>query len=265
MKFKNLLISGVLLFVVISPKLSAQSITQNTQIKFNTFNGVYYLSRNDKGLSLLTTEETIVAEFPSGGQFSGITREIPKTYNGHNVEVKIISVTDAAGNNISYKTSGDSDNVVIRTGDPDINIYGSQTFKFKYQTNGVINLSNSGDRLLLNVNGRGWNQSFDRVDAILHIASSFQSSIRGTPSCYTVLGNSNGNNCTIKIEKPDETLITSRMQPALSNQALVIKVDFAGSTFTNKPKNNKTMYLIAAVTVFFVGFSAYKRARRIKD
>ena len=49
-------------------------------INFNSFTGIYHLSRDSKGLSLLTSEETILADFPGGGNFTGIKREIPKKY-----------------------------------------------------------------------------------------------------------------------------------------------------------------------------------------
>src|SRR3954463_6646283 len=78
----------------------ASAINQN-QIIFNSFNGIYHLSRDRKGLSLLTTEETIVADFGSG--FYGITRELPSQYQGHSVDIKILGVVDAASNPVPYK------------------------------------------------------------------------------------------------------------------------------------------------------------------
>src|SRR5436190_23106767 len=74
-------------------------------ITFNSFAGVYHLSRDSKGLSLLTTEETILADFPASGSFYGITRDFAKNYKGRSVDIKIISVSDAGGNPVPYKTS----------------------------------------------------------------------------------------------------------------------------------------------------------------
>src|SRR5207244_3616733 len=105
----------------------------SNQLILNSFTGIYHLSRDSRGLSLLTSEETIVADFPSAG-FYGIKRSIPSKYQNHSVNVKILSVSDAAGTPVPYKTSTDnSGNIVVTTGDPDISLFGSQTIKINYQ------------------------------------------------------------------------------------------------------------------------------------
>src|SRR5262249_49343735 len=155
-------------------------------------------SRDAKGLSLLTTEEVINVDFPQNTNYYGITRQIPKTYQSHSVNVKILSVQDAAGSSVPYKTSTDKDNkLVISTGNPAIYLYGSQTIKINYQTSGVISLKSNQDQLLLNVNGRGWNQPFGQVNAFLHIPKSFDASLVSDPSCYVGGPSSNLPNCSI--------------------------------------------------------------------
>jgi hypothetical protein len=134
----------------------AQAKATPAQIRFDSLTAIYHLSRDKKGLSLLTTEETIVADFPGNASYYGITRSIPKNYQNHSVNVKVLGVSDAAGDVIPFKTSTDTnDNIVVTTGDPSITLYGSQTIKIRYQTSGVVNLKNKSDEFLLNVNGRG--------------------------------------------------------------------------------------------------------------
>ncbi len=249
---------------------AATSLPANNQINFNSFTGIYHLSRNNKGLSLLTSEETIVADFPAGTNFYGITRLIPKNYQGHSVEVKVLNITDVAGNNIPYKTSTDnSNNLVMTIGDPGINLYGSQTFKINYQTTGVINLGQKSDKFLLNINGRGWDRPFSKVNATLYLPSSFNASLIEDPTCYTVLNNFQNNNCQIKTEKkPESIIITSGAEPLAAHQALVLKLEFAPSTFTNKRSNiNKVLLIIAmgmlVATVSIITINKFKNTEQI--
>jgi hypothetical protein len=246
---------------------AAQVKAPPPQILFDSFSGNYYLSRDSRGLSLLTSQETITASFPGAGNFYGIKRAIPKQYQNHNVNIKILNITDAAGNSVPYKTSDGPDNsLVVTTGDPAINLYGNQTFKINYQTSGVINLGKKDNELLLNVNGRGWDQPFNKVNAALHIPASFNSSLKDNPSCYVALGQSTSNNCEIKTQKSSqETIVTSSTSNVAAHQALVLKLEFASSTFTNKhPFSDAILALISAVLLIlgFFSFSAYKKRKK---
>jgi hypothetical protein len=232
---------------------SAQTKVPQPQITFESFTGIYHLSRDSRGLSLLTSEETILTDFPGNGSFYGITRSVPKEFQNHSVNVKVLNVSDAAGNIVPYKTTSDSsNNLVITTGDPSITLYGSQTIKIKYQTTGVINLNKKMDEFLLNVNGRGWNQPFGKVDSTLYVPSSFGGNLNSVPICYTVLGNSSNGNCKLKTKKsPQETVITASASPLAAHQALVVKLQFKPATFTNKHEvSTKKLLLISAALIF---------------
>jgi hypothetical protein len=232
---------------------SAQTKVPQPQITFESFTGIYHLSRDSRGLSLLTSEETILTDFPGNGSFYGITRSVPKEFQNHSVNVKVLNVSDAAGNIVPYKTTSDSsNNLVITTGDPSITLYGSQTIKIKYQTTGVINLNKKTDEFLLNVNGRGWNQPFGKVDSTLYVPSSFGGNLNSVPLCYIVLGNSSNGNCKLKTKKsPQETVITASASPLAAHQALVVKLQFKPATFTNKHEvSTKKLLLISAALIF---------------
>ncbi len=238
--------------------LATTNQTNIDQINFDNFTGVYHLSRDKNGLSLLTSEEIILANFPSNNSFYGITRSIPKKYQNHSVEVKVLNITDSAGNSVPYKTKNDSDNLIITTGDPAITLYGSHTFKINYQTSGVINLSQKNDEFLLNVNGRGWDRPFNQVNATLFIPNSFNASLTSDPTCYTVLNDSKSADCEINTQKNSkDTVITSKVGPLIAHQALVLKLEFAPSTFTNKHTNAKTYYIIAITTVAFTSVAIF--------
>jgi hypothetical protein len=232
--------------------------TPQPQITLDSFTGVYHLSRDSRGLSLLTTEETILADFPGEGSFYGITRSIPKKFQNHSVSVKILNISDAAGNIMSYKTTTDANNnLVVTTGDPSIILYGSQTIKIRYQTSGVIDLGQKSDEFLLNVNGRGWDQAFNRVDSTLYVPSSFGGDLESEPLCYTVLGTSSNSNCKVKtIKNPQETTVTASASPLNPHQALVVKLQFKPTTFTNKHAVSSEKLLLISAALIFAGVVA---------
>ncbi len=221
---------------VATPAVASAVKPIQSSIILNSFTGTYRLSRDSRGLSLLSSQEAIVADFPAGNTFYGITRELPKLYQNQSLNTKILSVTDAAGNSLPYKvTDGANDYIVITVGDPAITLLGSQTFKIAYQTSGVVNLSQKNNEFLLNVNGRGWNQPFGKVNATLYIPNSFQASLVGSPICYNVLNTAKQNNCEIDTKKTaEETVVSLSSQNLQPQQALVLKMSFNSSTFTNK-------------------------------
>jgi hypothetical protein len=253
----SIIILGVMLsFLMVLPSIAASnSPALSKEITFDSFTGVYHLSRDKNGLSLLTSEETILADFPATGNFYGITRSLPDKYQGHSVDVKVLNITDVAGSSIPYTAKTDGDNLVITTGDKSINLYGSQTFKINYQTKGVINLNQKNDEFLLNINGRGWDQPFAKVNATLNIPSSSQTGLVTDPSCYLVLNSSQSNACQIQTKKnKDSTIITSTTGTLQAHQALVLKLEFAHSTFTNtRLKSPLTVLIIILVSALVIG------------
>lgn len=254
---------GLASLINLSPALAAA--TSSNQIIFDSFTGVYHLSRDSRGLSLLTSDETIVADFPASG-FTGIKRVIPEKFQGHSVGVKVLNVTDAAGNPVPYAVASDTNNVTLTTGDPTITLNGSQTIRINYQTTGVIDLTNKNNQLLLVVNGRGWSEGFTKVAATLYIPSSFNSKIKGTPSCYTALNTTtDSSNCQINVAKTaDTTIITSQVSPVLANQALVLKVDFQASTFTNNHSSliADFFFLVAAFITAKLAYAYFIKDKR---
>jgi hypothetical protein len=258
-----------LALVCISSSVSAAPKASPSQITFDSFTGIYHLSRDSKGLSLLTTEETILADFPGDNSFYGITRTLPEEFQSHSLNIKVLNVSDAAGNETPYKTSKDArGNLVITTGDPNIILYGFQTIKIRYQTTGVVNLGKKTDEFLLNVNGRGWDQPFSKVNATLYVPSSFGANLKSNPACYTVLGTTSNSNCIVNTKKnAQETMITASASPLAAHQALVVKLQFKPSTFTNKHAvSTRKLLLISAVIIFggMIALFSYLRKSGLK-
>ncbi|MBX4197197.1 DUF2207 domain-containing protein [Candidatus Saccharibacteria bacterium] len=250
------------------PKTAAQALPTTPSITFNNFSAIYHLNRDAQNHSLLTTEEVILADFPTNGSFYGITRAIPKHYQGRNVEVKVLSVTDAAGTPLPYKAASDkNDNLVVTTGDPSIMLFGSQTIRLNYQTRDVININAKNNEFLLDINGRGWSQPFNQVSATIFIPKSFSANLNSKPSCYIGYLNSTTYDCTIKSqESPQQTIITSKANSQLAaHHSLVVKTDFELATFSAKSSSkNKLLFgVMGGVAILALAVFGYRRSVNI--
>ncbi len=263
----RILAVSVVIFVIgliNSPLAAAQALATKPTIVFKNFNGQYHLSRDAQNHSLLTSEEVILADFPDNGNFYGITRAIPKTYQGRSVNIKVLNVEDASGSPVPFKTSSDkSDNLVITTGDPAITLYGLQTFRFTYQTRDVVDLNSASDNFLLDVNGRGWDQSFAAVSASLFIPKTFASSLLDNPSCYIGYLNSTSQNCSVGTKTTsDSTQIDSKTVGELAaHHALVLKLKFRPATFSNSSRSN---HLVVTLGGLIIAASLVVVWRRLK-
>jgi hypothetical protein len=236
---------------LVSMPAAAQVLQAKSPIVFDSFTGNYFLSRDSSGHSLLTSDEVILADFPADESYTGITRAIPKRYQGHNVTVKVLSVKDAGGDAVQYKTSSDKNgNLVITTGSPSITLYGSQTFRIDYQTKDVVDTGSPTDQFRLDVNGRGWSQPFGSVTGILSIPNSFSSTIIGRPSCYIGYQAITSNDCSVtSTNMGSQMVITAKSNGQLpAAHTLVIKTAFKPATFT-KPAKSSNLSLIIAGTI----------------
>jgi len=242
-------------FLLFQPIVNAQVVNpENKQINLNNFFGVYNLSKASNGSSLLTAEETVLADFPNNANFYGLTRTLQSKYQGHNVDINVLNVVDAASNPIPYKTSSDTNgNYVITTGDPSVTLFGPQTIKIRYQTHGVINLNGKNDEFLLNVNGLGWSSQFGSVSAVVNIANNLNAQLVGNPTCYINTGKSTNQNCSIsKSQKQGTTVLTSKSGPVPANQALVLKMSFKPSTFKQYSSWSTKKILFIALPILVV-------------
>jgi uncharacterized membrane protein YgcG len=137
---------------------------------FSSFDGLYTLGTDAKGHSIMTVQETLVAQFPDFDQNRGIRRTLFTTYDGHPTALTIVSVTDETGTPRVYteESTGDSVDVTIAT---DEFVYGEQTYVITYTLVDVTRFyaDTKADELYWDTNGTGWPQSFDSVTATVEI------------------------------------------------------------------------------------------------
>src|SRR5580704_4510611 len=102
----NCILTIVVVSIAVSGSVSAQyqnpASAKPVDFSFDNFAGTYHLDRDSKGVAVLTVQEDMTAFFPPNSNFFGINRSIPKTYQGHDLNLKIISVTDINDTPIPY-------------------------------------------------------------------------------------------------------------------------------------------------------------------
>jgi len=152
----------------------------------SNFTADYYLDKGSDGASNLKTVEMITAEFPEIDQNHGIERAIPMVYDKHQINLNIASVKDLNGDDIPYSTSKSNNNLVLRIGNADVYVHGSNTYVITYNQNNVTRFAadTNKDEFYWNVNGNQWSQMITNVTARLHLGSGIPSSVVGEQFCY---------------------------------------------------------------------------------
>ena len=149
--------------------------------------------------STITVQEDIRVDF-GDLQKHGIFRTIPLRYRYDDNQdryynLTIQSVTDGASS-IPYDDSIDSDNEVIKIGDPDVLVSGQQRYVITYTVAGAMNSFSDHDELFWNVDGALWPVPKQNVSATVHLpsdayqkAACFQGDPGSTEACeYTQSG-----------------------------------------------------------------------------
>lgn len=179
--FGGLLVGLIALFGIAQPVQASVD-----DFRFSSFEADYYLGSDSEGRSTLKTVERLTAEFPNFDQNHGIERAIPKEYDGHTTSLKIISVTDAAGKAVNYSTYESNNNIVLRLGDKDKYVRGTQGYIITYTQRDVTKSFNDTERseFYWDTNGTMWQQPFGRVTARVHVAGSLAPMLTDDIACY---------------------------------------------------------------------------------
>jgi uncharacterized membrane protein len=223
---------------ILAVPLSHPAKAYNTNdFTISSFNADYYLSRNDQKTSAVDVTENIKADFPSYDQNHGILRAIPKTYQGHTVSLKINSVKNESENNWKYSTSTQNDNLVLKIGDADRYVHGSQTFVISYSMKNVINILGDHEEFYWDVNGDQWPQTMANVHAKIHMPSDIAASLQDRQICYAGSYGSTRQDCNItRSSENDGTVVdvsSSNVQPF---KTLTFVLAFNSGTFVLGPE-----------------------------
>ncbi len=233
---------ATLLGLTLSPsKLHAQNTSNFT---ISSFQGDYYLSKDDTNVSHMRIVERIDALFPNYDQNHGIERALPKSYKNRNVNLKIESVTNESGIKLNYTTRESNNNEVLRIGNANQYVHGSQTYVLTYSLDYPISFYDNHDELYWNTNGTEWQQPFNNATAHLHIGPTIpDSAILPQMTCFTGIAGAKNNDCTITQSHDDSgTIITSQTTgPLAPAENLTFVIGFTSGTFAKPPTDWKAV------------------------
>jgi len=225
------------LFVGIATTTTIAQDTQNFAI--TSFDADYRLSRNRQKTALLEVTERIVAKFPDFDQNHGILRAIPKRYQNHTLSLEVKSVLNDKGLSRNYSTYEQNDNLVLKIGDADQFVHGEQTYIISYQMRNVANLLDDHDEFYWDVNGDQWSQSFETINATVHIAKDLVTQLQDRQICYAgAAGSTDQTGCQIRQQPAvNETVISVTTTDALKPyETLTLAIAFNKDTFLPGPE-----------------------------
>lgn len=205
----------------------------------------YKLSRDADKHSLLTTKETITADFPQTDQNHGIERAILSEYNTHKTDIKITAVTDGQGKARNYTTYDSGGNLVVRIGEADRYVHGEQTYVISYTQRDVTRhfTDTKGDEFYWNANGVQWQVPIDSLRVTLTLDKSLASSLNGNTACYE---GQLGTNNPCELTRDGTTFMTSA-GPLNPGDNITFAVGFNTGTFAKyqMPWYERLTYIVA--------------------
>lgn len=179
----------------------------------------------------VTIQEDVRVDFGSL-QKHGIFRTIPLRYRYDGTRdryyrLNVVSVTDGTGA-IPYTTSIESDNEVIKIGDPNRLVTGTNRYVITYRVEGAMNSFADHDELFWNVDGALWQVPKKSVTATLVLpAHSFQKA-----ACYQ---GPSGSTEACKYQPSGDTVSYSSTRPLASGEEMSVVVALAKGAVTVPP------------------------------
>lgn len=146
----------------------------------------YYLDMDKDNRSTLKTVESITALFPEYDQNHGIERAVPKSYDGHTVNLKIESVKNEQGVELEYSTYNSGDFLILRIGEADTFVHGSNTYLITYTQRDVTKYfkNTNDDEFYWDANGTSWMQPIDKISVKIHLGKNIVSNLNDRMACY---------------------------------------------------------------------------------
>jgi uncharacterized membrane protein len=229
-----------------------------------------YTLTNDDPQGELHVIEHISVQFHDFNH--GILRAIPSYYKKHRLLLQINTVTSGSGAPAKYSLSNSNGNTVVKIGDPNRTVTGSQQYTIDYTVRNVIGFYKDHDELYWDVNGDQWQQAFQGVSASLSLPPKL---VLGSqkPACYTGSYGSTTSDCAVSISKQRGTVDVSTVRPLDGGETLTFVTAFKPGYFHPSGWRDtlgeySTMLLQFFIPLFVIGGSAgvywFKRGRDAK-
>ncbi|MGR2753751.1 DUF2207 family protein [Agromyces arachidis] len=201
---------------------------------FARFDAIYELDRDAERRSELLTTETLVAVFPEYDQNRGIRRAIPRTYDGHPTDIRILSVTDETGAARGFEVERSEDGVFeLVTIAADDFVHGEQTYVIEYHQRNVTFDPDDAtiQEFYWDVNGTGWAQPFGVVRGELRLGSGLADALTGDAACYRGYQGSATPCEELQVDPAAEAALIAQATALGPYENLTLAIGFAPGTF----------------------------------
>ena len=231
MKKIFLVFACLVVYSLLPNSARAQNVQNFTIESFNTH---YVLNKDPNNMSQMTVDEYIKVRFPDYDQNHGILRALPKINNRFNLNLKILAVDKKSSPNANntedwhYSSYTQNNNLVLKIGDANLYVHGTQYYHIKYQLSNVIN---QYGEFYWNVNGTQWQQTINQASATVSLDANIADKLTNK-ICYTGKYSSKEHACSITQDNnPDKTITVNSARPLQAGENISFALAFAPGTF----------------------------------
>lgn len=252
---------------ILATTVTAKSGVEN--FTFDSFEGVYSLSRDAERHSIVDARETFVARFPDIDQNRGIVRAIPRDYRGVDLGTVVESVTDAQGVAVPFSIETTGSNTVVSIGDESY-LRGVHTFVLHYtQRDSTRYFSNTrSDEFYRDSIGTQLRQPVDAATMKVIVDPTLVTDLTTNQACYVGPAKSNQRCEFSRTDDDGAAVFTSAQQRLAPGENITMSVGFTAGTFAQtKALGEQPIFswlpaVLAALSILLVIFAAILRHRR---
>ncbi|MFZ4840991.1 DUF2207 domain-containing protein [Mycetocola saprophilus] len=252
---------------ILATTVMAKSGVEN--FTFDSFEGVYSLSRDAERHSRVDARETFVARFPDTDQNRGIVRAIPRDYRGVDLGTRVESVTDAEGKAVPFSVESSRSNILVSVGD-DTFLHGTNTFVLHYtQRDSTRYFSNTRmDEFYRDSIGTQLRQPVDAATMKVVIDPTLVPALTNHQACYVGPEKSSQKCEFSRADADGAAVFTSAQQRLAPGENITMSVGFTAGTFAQtKSLGEQPIFgwlpaVLAALSILLVIFAAILRRRR---
>ena len=259
--------------VFMTQNASAQNVNN---FRISSYKINYELSKDQNGRSVLKTDETVVAQFPSSNQNHGLERAIPAQYDGHTVGLNITSVTDGNGASLQYETHRENDMLITRIGDPDSYVHGTQTYNISYLQYDVTRFfaDTNKDEWYWDTNGTQWKVPIDSLAISIEVNDALLSSRAGDPTCFKGVSGSTSKCSLVSPNGDDYSFFTTDLK---AGENVTVAFGFNKGTFVHYEPTlferivpiwlmvSVVTGVLGLILLFWLSSAYYRRRNRLSE
>ena len=209
-----------------------------SDFSFSLFDADYTISQAADGTSAVTVVETLVAEFPDYDQNRGIVRALPRWNQGVDLNPVVASVVDENGAAVYYEEILTDDFLELALGTDDF-VYGENTYVISYSMKHVVGTfaDTADDEFYWDVNGTGFDQTFDRVSTTVSVDPALTPALTGETACFWgPTGATNECAITATPDADGGTTFEAAADGLAAGETLTVVVAFVEGTFVQAEK-----------------------------